>query len=69
MTPSLGFAEALVAMLFVLTVWAILKSLKRTRYIVWAGLFAGLGFLAKASLGYFFFAGLAGLLWRFRCVG
>lgn len=61
-----GLGETLVAALFALTIWAILKSLDRPRFIVLAGAFAGLGYLAKASMGPFFIlAGLAGFAWRF----
>ena len=55
-----------VAIFFVLTIWAILKSLEQGQYIILAGLFAGLGYLTKSSVGYFFIvAGFGGLAWRF----
>lgn len=64
-----GLSETFVAMLFAVTIWAILKSLEKPRYIVLAGVFAGLGYLAKASMGPFFLlAGAAGFLWRFAYV-
>lgn len=60
------YSESLVGILFVLTMWAILKSLRRESYILLAGLFAGLGFLARSHIGYFFaIAGIAGIAWRF----
>jgi len=60
-----GYAENLVLVTIALTLWAIHRSLKDERWIVLAGLFAGLGYLAKGSVGYFFLvAGGAGFLWR-----
>ncbi len=60
-----AYSENLVLLLFVLTLWAILKSLTRPWFIVAAGLLAGLGYLTKSSMGYFFIiAGLGGLAWR-----
>lgn len=60
-----AYSENLVLVTFVLTMWGILRSLEDARFIVPAGLFAGLGYLAKSSMGYFFFiAGGAGFLWR-----
>lgn len=60
-----GFSENMVLLFFALTMWAILKSLKDDRYIVLAGLFAGLAYLSRASVGYFFVvAGAGGFLWR-----
>lgn len=65
-----GYSENLVMLLFTATLWAILKSLDRPWYIVAAGLFAGLGYLAKSSMGYFFIiAGLGGLAWRLKWRG
>jgi hypothetical protein len=61
-----GFSENMVLLFFALTMWAILRSLTDDRYIVWAGLFAGLAYLTRASVGYFFvIAGGGGFLWRF----
>ena len=61
-----GFSENMVLMFFALTMWAIVKSLKDDRFIVLAGLFAGLAYLSRASVGYFFVvAGMGGFLWRF----
>lgn len=61
-----GFSENMVLLFFALTMWAIVKSLKDDRYIVLAGLCAGLAYLSRASVGYFFvIAGLGGFLWRF----
>ena len=61
-----GFSENMVLIFFALTMWAIVRSLKDDRYIVFAGLFAALAYLSRASVGYFFVvAGMGGLLWRF----
>lgn len=61
-----GFSENMVLLFFALTMWAIMRSLKDDRYIVLAGLFAGLTYLSRASVGYFFVvAGAGGFLWRF----
>jgi 4-amino-4-deoxy-L-arabinose transferase-like glycosyltransferase len=65
-----GYSENLVTLLFVLTLWAIVKSLERPWFIVQAGLYAGLGYLTKSSMGAFFLvAGFAGLAWRLRWRG
>ncbi|HLE48248.1 MAG TPA: glycosyltransferase family 39 protein, partial [Candidatus Thermoplasmatota archaeon] len=61
----LGYAENLVLITFALTFWAILRGLTDERMLLLAGLFAGLGYLGRASVGWFFVvAGLGGLLWR-----
>ncbi|MFO1534126.1 MAG: ArnT family glycosyltransferase [Thermoplasmatota archaeon] len=61
----LGYSENLVLLTFVLTLWAILRSLRDERFILLAGAFAGLGYLSKASMGWFFLiAGFGGLAWR-----
>ncbi len=66
---GIAFSENLVNFFFILTIWAILKSLKEERYILWAGLFAGLGYLTKSSMGWFFIiAGIVGFAWRFYYV-
>jgi hypothetical protein len=68
-TTGTGYAENLVALLFVLTIAAILKSLKQPRWILAAGAAAGLAYLTKSSVGPFFLiAGAAGFAWRFRFV-
>ncbi len=60
-----GYSENLVVISFTFTLWAILKALRDDRYLVLAGLFAGLGYLSKASMGWFFLlAGLGGFVWR-----
>jgi 4-amino-4-deoxy-L-arabinose transferase-like glycosyltransferase len=60
-----GYSENLVVIAFTLTMWAILKALRDDRYLLLAGLFAGVGYLSKASIGWFFLlAGLGGLVWR-----
>jgi 4-amino-4-deoxy-L-arabinose transferase-like glycosyltransferase len=67
-----GYAENLVIITFTLTMWAILRALTNDRFLVLAGLFAGAGYLSKASLGWFFLiAGLGGFVWRllYRGVG
>ena len=61
-----AYSENLVLITFTLTLWAILKALRDDRYLVLAGLFAGLGYLSKAIIGWLFLvAGAGGLLWRF----
>jgi len=67
-STSRNYAEPMVLILYTLTVFFIFESLKpeKGNRIMLAGLFAGLGFLTKASLGYFFIiTGIAGFLWRF----
>lgn len=60
-----GYAESLVFATFTLTLWAIVRSLRDPPAILWAGLFAGLGYLSKASAGWFFLIAVAGgLAWR-----
>ena len=64
------YSENLTMIFFILTIWAILKSLKDRRYMLLGGLCAGLVFLSRASAGYFFVAaGLAGLAWRYSYMG
>ncbi len=59
-------SEDLIAVCYVATIWAILRSLKDDRFIILAGIFAGAGYLTRASIGYFFLlAGAVGFLWRF----
>lgn len=61
------YSENLTMILFILTIWAILRSLRDPRFMVLAGLFAGLAFLSRAAIGYFFIlAGVAGFAWRFH---
>lgn len=60
------YSESLVAALFALTIWAIVKSLDKPAFIVLGGVFAALSYLSKASMGPFFIlAGVGGLAWRF----
>jgi len=60
------YSENMTFLFFALTMWAIIRGVKDDRYIVFAGLFAGLAFGVRSSLGYFFIvAGVAGFLWRF----
>lgn len=62
---GMGLSESLAILLFTLTMWAILRSLDDERFIVLAGLFAGLAYLSRSSMGAFFLlAGGAGALWR-----
>ncbi len=66
---SRNYAEFLAILLYTLTIYCLCRSLEpgRGRYVVLAGLFAGLAYLTKSSTGYFFLiAGFAGLLWRFK---
>ena len=68
-TTGTGYSENLLALLFVITVAAIVKSLKQPRWILAAGLAAGIAYLTKSSVGPFFLiAGLAGFAWRFHFV-
>ncbi|HET6398089.1 MAG TPA: glycosyltransferase family 39 protein, partial [Candidatus Thermoplasmatota archaeon] len=61
-----NFSENVVVILFAFTIWAILKSLDQPRFIILAGLFAGLAYLTRSSIGAFFLvAGVGGFLWRF----
>lgn len=67
-SSSRNYAEPMVLILYTLTIFFILESLKpeKGNRIILAGLCAALGFLTKASLGYFFIlTGIAGFLWRF----
>lgn len=62
---GMGFSESLALLFFTLTMWAIVRSLGDERFIVLAGLFAGLAYLSRASMGAFFvIAGTGGLAWR-----
>jgi 4-amino-4-deoxy-L-arabinose transferase-like glycosyltransferase len=61
----LGYAENLVLIGIVLTLWAVLRGLRDERFMVLAGAFAAIGYLSKASIGWFFLiAGLGGVVWR-----
>jgi len=65
---SRNYSEPFVLMLYTVTMYFILESLKpqKENRIVLAGLTAALGYLTKSSFGYFFIiAGLSGFLWRF----
>ncbi len=69
-TSLIGYSEELVGILFVLTAWAAVKGLRQLPYLTLAGLFAGLGFLAKASIGWVFAVTLVmGFLWMYRVRG
>ncbi|MCA1812592.1 MAG: glycosyltransferase family 39 protein [Halobacteriales archaeon] len=64
-----AYSENLVLLLFALTMWGILRSLERPWLMVAAGLFAGLAYLARSSMGaLFLLGGIAGLAWRFHYV-
>jgi undecaprenyl-diphosphatase len=70
LTTNKAYSENLLLLLFVLALWAILKSLERPWYIVPGAVFAALGYLTKSSMGYFFLiAGLGGLAWRLHWRG
>ena len=70
MTSLIGYSEALVGVLFVLTAWAAVKGLRHLPYLALAGVFAGLGFLAKASIGWVFVVTIVmGFLWIRRIRG
>lgn len=65
-----GFSETFVAGVYVLLIWAAIKSLQRPGLVPLAGFLAGVVYLSKASLGYSLVVGaLAGLAWRVRVVG
>lgn len=70
MTSLIGYSEELVGILFVLTAWAAVKGLRRLPFLVLAGLFAGLGFLARSSIGWVFLVAVVmGFLWIRRVRG
>lgn len=70
MTSLIGYSEELVGLCFVLTAWAAVKGLRELPFLALAGLFAGLGFLAKASIGWVFAVTLVmGFLWIRRVRG
>jgi hypothetical protein len=65
---SRGLSEPLMLILYTLTVYFIMESLKpgKENRIIIAGLLAAIGFLTKSSFGYFFIVtGVGGFLWRF----
>ena len=69
-TSLIGYSEVLVGTLYVLMAWGAVKGLRDPRYFALAGLFAGLGFLAKASIGWVIVVALgAGFLWLWRARG
>ncbi len=69
-TSLIGYSEELVGILFILTAWAAVKGLRQLRYLTLAGLFAGLGFLARASIGWIFGVTIVmGFLWIYRIRG
>ncbi len=69
-TSLIGYSEDLVGLLFVLTAWAAVKGLRQLPYLTLAGVFAGLGFLAKASIGWVFVVTIVmGFLWIRRVRG
>jgi membrane protein DedA with SNARE-associated domain len=70
LTTNKAYAENLLLLLFVATLWAILKAIERPWFMVPAAAFAALGYLTKSSMGYFFVvAGLGGLAWRLHWRG
>ncbi len=69
-TSLIGYSEGLVGVLYVLTAWAAVKGLRKLPYLALAGVFAGLGFLAKASIGWVFVITIVmGFLWIRRVRG
>jgi hypothetical protein len=69
-TSVIGYSEELVGILFVLTAWAAVRGLRQPPHLALAGLFAGLGFLAKASIGWVFVVTIVmGFLWIRRVRG
>lgn len=65
---SRNYSEPLLLIMYTLTVYFIIESLKpeKANRIILAGLCAGIGFLTKSGIGYFFLiTGIAGFLWRF----
>ncbi len=70
MTSLIGYSEELTGILFVLTAWAAVKGLRKLPYLALAGFFAGLGFLARASIGWVFVVTIVmGFLWIYRIRG
>lgn len=69
-TGVIGYSEPLVTLLYVLTAWAATKAVRRLPYFLAAGVFAGLGFLAKASIGPVFVLALVAVAaWLVRRMG
>jgi hypothetical protein len=65
---SRNYSEPLMLIMYTLTIYFIIESLKpeKANRIIFAGLCAGIGFLTKSGIGYFFLiTGVAGFLWRF----
>ncbi len=65
---SRNYSEPVILILYTLTVYFILESLKpgKENRIILAGFVAAVGFLTKSSFGYFFIVtGAVGFLWRF----
>jgi len=65
---SRNYSEPLMLMMYTLTIYFIMESLnpEKANRIILAGLCAGIGFLTKSGIGYFFLiTGVAGFLWRF----
>jgi hypothetical protein len=67
-SASRNYSEPLMLIMYTLTIYFIIESLKpkKTNRIILAGLCAGIGFLTKSGIGYFFLiTGIGGFLWRF----
>jgi hypothetical protein len=65
---SRNYSEPLLLIMYTLTIYFIMESLKpeKANRIILAGLCAGIGFVTKSGIGYFFLiTGVAGFLWRF----
>lgn len=66
-SSATAYSENLVVVLFCAVLWALKRSLKDRRWVVAAGLFAGLGYLSRSTLGFMFVvAAGCGLAWRLR---
>ena len=61
----LGYSENLVMIVITVTLWAILRAIRSDRFVLFAGMAAGIGYLSKASIGWFFIiAGIGGFIYR-----
>ena len=68
LSTKMGYSENMVVLFFILTIWSLLKGIKQNdRYIILAGLFAGLTLISKTAITpLFILIGLIGfIIWRF----